>query len=208
MKLYYHPASGPARRARLAAAVLGIDLDLQLVDLFAGAQRKPDYLAINPNGKVPTLDDDGFVLWESCAIQQYLASTTASPDLFPTNPKVRADVSRWQCWDLEHWTRATQTLAFERLFKKLIRIGEPDPAAIEKGTQDFHRFAAVLDRHLAGRDYLVGDHLTLADLSIAVGLTYAVPASIPVEGYKNIRRWFASIEQLDAWKSTAPPAMG
>lgn len=208
MKLYYHPASGPARRVRLTAAVLGIDLDLRLVDLFSGAQRKPDYLAINPNGKVPTLDDNGFVLWESCAIMQYLASTTPSPDLFPRDPKVRADVARWQCWDLEHWTRATQTLAFERLGKKLIRMGEPDPAAIEKGTQDFHRFAAVLDGHLAGRDYLVGRHLTLADLSVAVGLTYAAPANIPVGGYQNIQRWFASIEKLDAWKSTAPPAKG
>jgi glutathione S-transferase len=206
MKLYYHPASVPSRRTRLAAALLGIDLELQLVDVLAGAHRKPDYLAINPNGMVPTLDDDGFVLWESCAIQQYLAAK--APDLFPSDPKARADVSRWQCWDLAHWTRVTQTLVFERMFKKLIGMGEPDLAAIERGTKDFHRFAAVLDGHLAGRNYLVGNRVTLADLSVAVGLTYAVPAGIPVGGYQNIQRWFASIEALDAWKSTAPPAMG
>src|SRR5689334_371466 len=103
MKLYFHPGSANARKARMAAALLNIDLDLQLVDVFAGAHKKPEYLAINPNGMVPTLDDGGFVLWESNAIAQYLASTKPNSDLFPSDIKTRADISRWQCWDLAHW---------------------------------------------------------------------------------------------------------
>ncbi len=208
MKFFHHPASSNGRKARLAAAMLNIELDLQMVDVFAGAHKKPEYLALNPNGMVPTLDDNGFVLWEANAIAQYLASKKSTPDLFPSDPKLRADVSRWQCWDLAHWTPAAQTLVFERMFKKLARIGEPDPAAIERGTNNFHRFASVLNGHLEGRDYIVGKSITLADLSIAAGLTYATPAGIPVEGYKHIQRWFSSIEKLDAWKKTAPPAMG
>lgn len=207
MKLYYHPGSTNARKSRLAAAILKIDLELQLVDVFAGAHRKPEYLAINPNGMVPTLVDDDFVLWESNAIAQYLASKSGVKDLFPNEPRAWADVARWHCWDLAHWTPATQTLVFERLFKKIARIGEPDPVAVDKGITNFHRFASVLDGQLSGREYLVGDSLTLADTSVAAGLTYAVQAQIPIGGYKNIERWFESIAKLDAWKATAPPQM-
>jgi len=208
MKLYHHPGSANARKSRLAAALLRIDLDLQFVDVFAGAHRRPEYLAINPNGMVPTLVDDDFVLWESNAIAQYLASKSTVMDLFPASPQTRADVTRWLCWDLAHWTPATQSLNFERLFKKIARIGEPDPAAVDKGLANFHRFASVLDGHLShGRQYLVGTALTLADTSVAAGLTYAAEAQIPVDGYANIERWFGSIAKLDAWKATAPPAM-
>lgn len=77
--------------------------------------------------------------------------------------------------------------------------------ALAKGTSDFHRFAAVLDAYLSGRRWLVGDGITLADTSVAAALTYPVPAAIPLNGYEHICRWFASIEALDAWKSTAPP---
>src|SRR4051794_28832239 len=99
MKLYFHPGSSNARKARITAALLNIDLELELVDVFTGAHKKPEYLAINPNGMLPTLNDGGFVLWESNAISQYLTSKKSNPDLFPSDPKVRADVSRWQCWD-------------------------------------------------------------------------------------------------------------
>jgi glutathione S-transferase len=205
MKLYYHPGSANARKVRLAAALLDIDLELQLVDVFAGAHKQPDYLAINPNGMIPVLDDNGFILWEANAIAQYLASLKPDHYIFSNNSRTRADISRWQCWDLAHWTPAAQTLVFEQLFKKLAKLGEPDAAALERGTASFHHFAQVLDAHLANRAYLVGDVITLADTSIAAALTYAVPAAIPIAGYEHIRRWFAGIEMLDAWKSTASP---
>jgi glutathione S-transferase len=208
MKLYYHPASPNARKPRLVAGLMNLPLDLELVDLFVGAQRQADYLALNPNGLVPTLDDDGFVLWESNAITQYLASKKSNPDLFPSELKARADVVRWQCWDLAHWTPAVQTLMWENVFKRLKGQGEPDAAALERGLKKFHQLAAVLNGALEGREVLVGNRLTLADLSIAAGLTYAAPAAMPLGSYRHIERWFASIQQLEAWKKTAPPALG
>jgi glutathione S-transferase len=204
MTLHYHPFSSHARTARVTALLLGIDLDLRLVDLGAGESETADYLAMNPNGMVPVLVDGGFTLWESNAIAQYLASKRRTPDLFPSDPRVRADVSRWQCWALAHWDPALRTLAFERVFKKLFGMGEPDPAEIARGLEEFHCFAKVLDRSLAGREWLVGGDVTLADVAVAVGLTYAAPAEMPLEGYANIRRWLASIERLDAWRQTAP----
>lgn len=207
MKLYYHPGSGNSRKVRATALILGIDLDLQFVDLLAGAHKKPDYLNLNPNGLVPTLEDGGFMLWESNAIMQYLASKKPN-GLWPSDERRRADISRWQCWELAHWSPALEILIRENLFKKLLKMGEPDQAEIKKGEEATHRFAQILDRHLQGRKYLVGDALTLADISVAAVLMYRQPARLPLENYKNINRWYAQIEKLDAWQKTAPPPMG
>jgi len=206
MKLYTHPMSSNARKVVIAAQLLDIAVDLELVDLTKGAQRRPEYLAINPNGKVPVLDDAGFVLWESDAILQYLAARRPGNALFPEEARARADVARWQFWSLAHWLPAVQILVFERMFKPMLQMGEPDPVEIGKGEERFHRFAGVLDGCLRGREYLVGNALTFADISVAVHLMYAQGAQLPLENYPQIRRWFLQIQALPAWKKTAPPA--
>jgi len=206
MKFYYHPASSNCRKVHAAALMLGIDLDLQFVDLLAGAHKKPDYLNLNPNGLVPTLEDRGFILWESNAIMQYLASRKPNV-LWPQDERTRADISRWQCWELAHWTPALAIIIHENLIKKLLKMGEPDPAEIKRGEEATHRFAQILDNHLQGKKYLVGDALTLADISVAAILMYRQPARLPLDNYQHINRWYAQIEGLDAWKKTAPPPM-
>lgn len=204
MHLYYHPMSGNSRRVRCVALFAGLDLDLTLVDLRAGENRKPEYLAINPNGAVPTLVDGSRVLWESNAIIHYLAALAPSAGLVPADAYMLADVLRWQFWGSAHWGRAIQPLVFERMVKAMLNAGPPDQAQIDQGLKDFHRYAAVLDGHLMDREVLVGTAFTLADFSIAIGLGFAGPAQIPMEAYPNLVRWFRSIEALDAWKSTAP----
>src|SRR5579862_1624600 len=104
MRLYHHPLSSNARRAVMAALHLGTEVELVHVDLGKGEQRKPDYLKRNPNGKVPVLDDDGFLLWESCAIMQYLADRTPGQTLYPTELRARADVNRWLFWSAHHFS--------------------------------------------------------------------------------------------------------
>jgi glutathione S-transferase len=204
MKLYFHPGSSNARKARVAAALLNLDLDLQFVDIGTGAHKKPEYLAKNPNGMIPTLDDDGFVLWEANAITQYLASKRPAQDLFPTDAKARAVVAQWQCWDLAHWTPAIQTVVFERVFKKVFKVGPPDAAAVERGLASFNRFAAVLNGHLEGKDFVAHGHLTLADVSLSAAFTHGAAADLPIASYKHVQRWLASLDKLDAWKKTAP----
>ena len=80
----------------------------------------------------------------------------------------------------------------------------PDPVKVAKGTEQFHKYATVLDDHLAGRDWVVGEHVTLADLSPSPFLGFAVPASIPVDGYDEILRWLENLEKLPAWQATVP----
>jgi glutathione S-transferase len=148
------------------------------------------------------LEEDGFVLWESNAILQYLAAKKPASGLLPADPRARADVARWQCWDLTTWDPACATMIFERLVKKLLNIGEPDPAELAKGEERFHRVAAVLDAHLKGRKYIAGDQLTVADFSLGAPLNLAAPAQFPVSKYTEIKRWHQSLFELPAWRES------
>jgi glutathione S-transferase len=203
MKLYGFPASPNTWKVRAVAHQLGIPLELELVDLTKGAQRKPEYLALNPTGRTPTLVDGDFVLGESCAIMNYLGSQKKTT-LWPEDAQERADIVRWQSWHLQHWSRGTNTLTFENLVKKVLNLGEPDAKAVAQGTELFHQDAAVLDNHLGRHPYLVNDTLTLADFTVAAPLVHAEAAKMPLEKYGNIKRWFGAQAALPAWKETAP----
>ena len=207
MKLYYHPNSPNCTDVLATANHLGIQLDLQLVDLLKGAQKDPSFLKLNPNGRVPTLVDGDFILSESNAIMQYVASKKPANTLWPANDRVRADIARWQFWQAAQWSKATGTLVWENMIKKFLNLGAPDPAKIKEGEELFHTSAAALDGHLKDRDYLVGSGPTLADFSVAAMLVYAQPARLPLERYGHIRAWYGRIAQLEAWKKALPPRM-
>lgn len=202
MKLYYHPISGNCRRVLATIYETGrTDVELVLVDPFKGETRQPEFLALNPNAKIPVLVDGDFKLWESTAIMQYLADD--SP-LWPLG-KLRYDVVRWQCWALAHWSAPIGKIVFERLLKPRLGLGNPDEAKIADAATELERFAAVVDGHLEGRQWLVGDGLTLADFSLAASLTHAAPAGIDLGHHGNIGRWYEGIEKLESWKKSAPP---
>jgi glutathione S-transferase len=204
MKLYGFPASPNTWKVRALAVQIGAPLQLELVDLSKGQQRSEAYLALNPCGRAPVLVDGDFTLWESNAIMQYIAAKTTTP-LWPYDPRTRADIMRWQSWQLAHWHPAVTPLIFENVVKPLVlKAGEPDQAVIAKTTEAFHKEADVLDKHLAGRSHLVSNALTLADFAVAAPLFYAEQAKIPLASYANIRRWFAAQAELPAWRETAP----
>ncbi len=203
MKLYCFPPSPNTWKVRAFAHQIGVPLELQLVDLTKGDQRKPEYLALNPTGRTPTLVDGDFKLGESSAILQYLGSKTKTA-LWPDDTKSRADIMRWQSWHLAHWSRGTTGFIFENLVKAIMKIGEPDPKALAQAAELFHQDASVLDKHLGVHPYLVGDILTLADFTVVAPLFLAEPGKIPLEKYGNIRRWFGAQAALPAWQQTAP----
>ena len=205
MKLYFHPASSSSRKVRATATLLGIRLEEQLVDLPAGEHKKTEYLKINPNGLVPTLRDGDRLLWESNAIMQYLADLKPENNLLPREPMARADVTRWQCWEQAHWVPALVIVIRENVFKPLWGQS-PDPSEIKRGEEVIHKVAPVLDTHLKERNHLVGDRLSLADISVGAILMYDPQARLPLADYRNIQRWYGHLTQLDAWKVTEPPA--
>ncbi len=105
---------------------------------------------MNPNGKVPVLVDGEFVLWESRAINAYLASLKRR-GLYPDDPKKRAIVDQWTYWHAVHLGPATQRVVFERLLKKMFGMGEPDEEAIEPSLKELAQFLPILDANLAGQ---------------------------------------------------------
>src|SRR5271166_1211650 len=203
MKLYHNPLSPNVRRVRLTAAVLGLELEEKQLDFAKGEHKNPEYLALNPNGAVPTLVDGDFVLTESRAIMQYLASKKPESGLLPRDEAARADVTRWQFWDAAHFSPPFAALAFEKFLKSMMGLGEPDSGKIQDALNNIRRFAAVLNKRLEGRQYLVGNALTVADLTVASSLMYAKQAEVPLAEFPNVSTWFSRISDMDAWKKTA-----
>lgn len=205
MKLYGFPASPNTWKVRALAAYLKMPLAFEFIDLTKGAQYAPGYLALNPTGRTPTLVDGDFTLWESNAILQYMAGKNANP-LWPNDARARADITRWQCWELAHWgAQACGPLTFENLVKKFVNLGAPDAVAVAKATEAFNKEAKVLDAHLAVHKYLVGDRLTIADFTVAAPLFHAQGAGMPVAPYSHVRAWFERVSALPCWRDTAPP---
>jgi len=199
MKLYSHPFSNNCRRVLVVIDELGLeDVEVVQVELGKGEQQQPEYLAINPNGKVPTLVDGERTIWESMAIMHHLALGTA---LEPKGADL-VEVIRWQSWDLAHFGPNLLKVVWERVVKPM-RGAEPDEAVVEAGLKGVARFAPVLDAALEGRDFLVGDNLSLADITLASNVALAAPARIELDAYPNIRRWYAGIADRPSMQKTA-----
>ncbi|HEX9169717.1 MAG TPA: glutathione S-transferase family protein [Roseiarcus sp.] len=205
MRLYYYPTSANSRRVLLTAILLGTKLDLVIVDLLKAEHRAGAYLRINPNGKVPLLDDGGFHLWESHAIMQYLADLSVGQALYPEDTQPRADVNRWLFWCAYHFTPAVGFISRERVSKKMVGgTGAPDSTEIARGEALLAAAAQVLNAHLADRQWIAQNRLTLADLAIASPLMHTEAAQLPVTHYEHLQRWFAQVRALDAWKRSEP----
>src|SRR6266545_1613550 len=167
MKLYDFAFSPNCRKVRAVAYEIGVPLEHVPIDLLKGEQRGPDFLARNPNGRVPLLEDGDLRLWESNAIILYLATTRGgAPPLVPAGPRERAEVDRWLSWQSAHLSPAMTKVAFERIVKKLTGQGAPDQALIDLGTAEFEKLSAVLDASLGEKEYLAG-RLSVADFALA-----------------------------------------
>jgi glutathione S-transferase len=205
MDFYSNLLSPNCRKVDAVAKQLGIELDTKLVDVRKNEHRSPAYLALNPNGKIPTLVDGDLVLWESNAIQCYLASKKDN-DLWPKT-NLRYDIMKWQAWELAHFGAATRAIGFERLVKPLLGLGTPNEARCVEEEENVKRFGAVLDGALKGKRFLCNDQLTLADFCVASSLTYAEQARLPIADFTNVRRWLATMDEQPAWRASKPPPM-
>jgi len=202
IELYVFPPSPRAFKVMVVANHLGLDTTLRIVDLRKGQQKAPEYAALNPNMRMPTLKEGDYVLWESNAICQYLAQKRPDSGLWPEDARGRLDIARWQFWDNAHWDPACAVFAFEYLAKPLLGLGEPDMAAVAKGTEAFHRVAKVLDGQLKGKKFVTGDTLTLADFALGPAMNLAEMAHFPVEPYGEIKRWYRTLSALPVWQKT------
>lgn len=201
MKLYDLPPSPNALKVRLVLNHLNLPFEHELVDLPKGGHLQPAFVAMNPNAKMPVLEDDGFVLWESNAIILYLAEKHNS-DLIPRNLQERAHMHKWLAWGLAHWTTTLGPWLFNTLAPSFFEGYVVDHDAIARSKQDFSKYATVLNSSLVGKDYLVGSGVTLADYALVTFLNYTEILQLPLAEYPEVQRWFANIQKLPAWSQT------
>lgn len=195
MQLYGYFRSGNTRKAQLCLAELGVDYELVVVDLSAGAQRTPDYRRLNPNAVVPTLVDGDLVLWESSAILLYLAEKYPQGDLLPQALAERAQVYKWLVWQPATFNPPRQRLAAE--------LGKPAAAQDAQAIAVLHATIArnleILAEALGGNTYLTGRY-TLADLVMLPHLAALRDSGFSLPG--TVRRYFDRLAARPAWQAT------
>jgi glutathione S-transferase len=202
LKLYAFPPSPRSFKVLWAAHQLGIDYQFCFIDLTKGEQRTPEFLALNPNGLVPALDHDGYVLWEANAIVEYLASLKPDSGVMPHETRARINLAKWLYWESAHWDPAYAVFAFERVVKPLFGLGETVQSEIERGNRLFEPLGRVLDAEFKKHRFIAGDTLTIADLSIGAALSIAEAARFPIEEFRAIQRWHADLKALPSWQKT------
>jgi len=188
MKLYYHPLSGHSHRARLFVSLLGIPHELIEVDLKSGAHKKPEFLALNPFGQVPVLDDDGTIVSDSNAILVYLAKKFGKTGWLPEDPQGAASVQRWL-------SVAAGEIAYGPAAARLITVFgakyNPDDVIGRA-----HVLLKRVEAHLADREWLVGDHPTIADVSFYSYVARAAEGNVDLSAYPRVNALLRSIEAL------------
>ena len=203
MRLYHNPMSSNARRTLMTAIHLDLPVELAEVDLMNMDDRRR-LGELNPNVKVPVLADGSFLLWESCAIMQYLTGKAPGQTVYPEEPQARADIDRWMFWCAQHFAPAIAVLTWERAWKGMTGCGDADPLEVARGERELAECAFVLDNHLAGRSWVCGDSLTLADFALAAPMMYSDKVALPLAQYDHLQAWFARVQQLPAWQETNP----
>jgi glutathione S-transferase len=187
LKIYGVPRSR-AFRVLWLAKELGLDYDNLMVDFASGETRQPAYLKINPNGHVPTIDDSGFILWESMAINLYLAKKYGLGTLYPTTVEDEARAWQWSLWGMTEIERHVLTAMFNRA---ILPEAERDPAAADKAEQDLQHPLGVLDGEVSATPYLLGSDFTVADLNVAAVLSWARPARIDFAPFPKAADWLS-----------------
>jgi glutathione S-transferase len=198
--LYDSRVSPNARKVRLLAAELDIPLTRVALDPQKGEFRSPEYLAKNPNGKVPMIEDDGFVLWESAAILKYLAANQPERGLVPSSLKEQAQVDQWLFWWTAHPESALSRLTYERRIKPF--LGQPgnDPSIVAEAEAALDRFLPILDAQLAGKENILGK-LSVVDFAVGPWLEIA-PTFLEVDlvDYPNLITWLKRMQAKSYWK--------
>ncbi|GLO40193.1 MULTISPECIES: glutathione S-transferase family protein [Pseudomonas] len=188
IKLYNFPKSGHAHRIELMLSLLKLPTELVFVDLAKGAHKQPDFLALNPFGQVPVIDDNGTVIADSNAILVYLAKKYDNGTWLPEEPAAAARVQRWL-------SIAAGPLAFGPAAARLVTVFGASFNTDEVITRA-HTLLKVIDAELAKAPFLAGSTPTIADIANYSYIAHAPEGNVSLEPYANVRSWLARVEAL------------
>jgi len=195
LKIYGADLSAPANKVRMTANYLGLQYEYIRVKLREGENRQEWFKKMNPTCKIPVMDDDGFVLFESGAICKYLCSKHKSP-LYPTELKARAIVEQWNDFVVIHVQGALSKIVFNRLFAKFAGA-EVDERSVQDGLNFVARFLPIIDEQLGRNPFLCGKELTLPDIALLSALDPCELARVDLSSYKKIVAWRSALKQKE-----------
>lgn len=186
LKIWGRTNSVNAKKALWTLEELKLPYERIDAGLQFGVVNTPEYRAMNPNGLVPTINEDGFILWESHAIVRYLAAKHGAGTLWPTDLRVRADADRWMDWAF------TFAAALRPVFWNLIRTpaDKRDRKTIEEGTRKTGELAGYVEAHLAERSYVAGEVLTMGDIPLGCHLQIWFRLDIARPAVPRLQAWF------------------
>jgi glutathione S-transferase len=196
LKIWGRVNSVNVKKALWAAEELGLKYERIDAGMQFGVTKTPEYMKMNPNSVVPTIEDDGFVLWESHSIVRYLSAKHGMGKLCPSDLRARADAERWMDWAF------TFQSAMRNVFWGLIRTPpeKRDPKAIEEGRVASIRLAEILDAHLKNKTYVTGDAFTMGDIPIGCEVQRYMRVPIERPALPALQAWFDRLGQRPAFK--------
>ena len=202
MKLYVNHVATTSRAVLALIEEAAIGCDIETIDLMSGQHRQQAFLSINPNGLIPVLEDEDFVLTESSAILRYLATKHGSP-MYPTDLRQRARVDEFMAWfEANFYKDFGYQFVYPQLFPHHSRgSDDANGATVAFGRNQARDRLAVLDTHMIGDDrmFLVGDGLTIADFHGASILSLGELVGCSLDAYPNVKRWYGNITSLPSW---------
>ncbi|MGE0821506.1 MAG: glutathione S-transferase family protein [Candidatus Binatia bacterium] len=197
--LYDFPMSPRARKVRIVLAEKGVQHEKVTVDITKGEQKKPDFLAINPYGKVPALQDNGTTVYESTIIMEYLNDKYPTPTLLPADPGQRARARVLMHYGDTVYDGALGSIVGEVFFKPK---GQADQNVIAKAKQDLQVCFERLERELGNNDYLLGENFTLADVCYVTWAPLFGPLQVEVPPHcSRVQAWYKRMQDRASVKT-------
>ncbi len=203
MKLYQHPFSSASFKVRAVMHELGLACELVDVAMEKGEHKAPSFLAMNPNGKIPTLDDGGFHVWESNAIICYLAAKKPESGLLLSDPRGMSMMHQWLQWQASTFSNSTTDVMMETVYLGFFGRDQ-DPQKYAAAMEKVRRDLGVLETCLKGKEYLCGK-LSLADFSVVSGLLMRKQMGVELEAFPNVKAWVGLLEARESVRKSLPP---
>ncbi|HLK99910.1 MAG TPA: glutathione S-transferase family protein [Myxococcaceae bacterium] len=202
MKLYQLPMSNASFKVRALLSELGIDCELVSVDMSKGAHKAPEFLKMNPNGKIPVLEDNGFVVWESNAIICYLAALKPEKGLLPTDPKGMALVHQWLQWQATTLSGSVLDVMMQTVYARMLGR-QKDEAKLAAGLEKVQRDLGTLEMGLGDKEYICGK-LSIADFSLVSAIQPRAHMGFDLEAFPKVKAWTARMESRESVRKSIP----
>ena len=199
--LYGNKLSPPCNKVEMCLNALGMDYEYISLDFSKGENRTDKYLAINPTGKLPAIDDDGYKLYESNAIIKYLCRKVSS-DYYPNDLVQQTEIDKWCDFISQHLTtQGYMPVAFNKLASKIMGF-KPDANEIKKGEESINRFLPVIESQLNKTRYLAGEKLTIADICLLSSIDPSDLIGVDLKSYPKLFAWRENLKSQDFYKKT------